>query len=89
MEVGSEGVEVTKIGTHCDFGDTLRVSPTQRYRLRGVLTHAGPYRFGHCTACVSNSEGQWYLCDDERIRSVSFQYVEGRQAYMLFYESVL
>jgi ubiquitin C-terminal hydrolase len=39
----------------------------EKYRLKGILTHAGMSEAGHYTSYIRTSENTWHYFDDERI----------------------
>ncbi|GJQ08886.1 hypothetical protein GpartN1_g677.t1 [Galdieria partita] len=59
------------------------------YRLCAIVVHDGfSVHGGHYYAYVRNSNGIWYLKDDERTRQVGIQTVLHQRAYLLFYSRV-
>lgn len=58
------------------------------YELVATCNHYGTSRFGHYNACVKR-DGEWYVCDDETIRKMSWEDVHGqvisRFSKQLFY----
>ena len=60
------------------------------YRLMSVVEHSGNAFSGHYVAYRRDlaSPGKWIYVSDERVKSVSWQEVKARQAYMLFYEKM-
>ncbi|KAF8360632.1 hypothetical protein PRIPAC_87555, partial [Pristionchus pacificus] len=56
------------------------------YTLFAVVQHEGSLDSGHYTAFV-RSNNTWYLCDDERIRTVPVEKVLAAEAYILFYQT--
>lgn len=56
------------------------------YRLNAVLVHSGPTcNSGHYYCYVKNSNGIWYIMDDQRVNEVSLNRVLSQSAYVLFY----
>ncbi|GFQ88162.1 ubiquitin carboxyl-terminal hydrolase 36 [Trichonephila clavata] len=56
------------------------------YRLNAVLVHSGPScNSGHYYCYVKNSNGFWYIMDDQRVHQVSLTQVLNQGAYVLFY----
>ncbi|GIY50029.1 ubiquitin carboxyl-terminal hydrolase 36 [Caerostris extrusa] len=56
------------------------------YRLNAVLVHSGPTcNSGHYYCYVKNSNGCWYIMDDQRVHQVSLNQVLNQSAYVLFY----
>jgi len=59
------------------------------YRLCAVVVHEGfSIHGGHYYAFVRNSNGIWYLKDDECTRQVGIQTVLQQRAYLLFYSCI-
>jgi ubiquitin carboxyl-terminal hydrolase 36/42 len=56
------------------------------YRLYAVLVHEGAStRSGHYYCFVKNSNGVWYMMNDDAVHQVSLATVLRQQAYVLFY----
>ncbi|XP_054717252.1 ubiquitin carboxyl-terminal hydrolase 36-like [Uloborus diversus] len=56
------------------------------YRLNAVLVHTGAScNSGHYYCYVKNSNGYWYIMDDQRVHQVSLNQVLNQGAYILFY----
>ena len=62
----------------------------RQYRLFSVVNHKGTQlNRGHYICYSLDSQDQWIMCDDEKIRKVNDDVVSDSQAYILFYELVL
>jgi ubiquitin C-terminal hydrolase len=56
------------------------------YELYGIVNHMGSINNGHYTACVKNSQNQWYHFDDEVVQQISSEsLLKTHYAYCLFY----
>lgn len=56
------------------------------FELFGVVNHYGEIDKGHYTACVKRpTDQQWFLYDDEKVKSIGFKEVNTEGAYILFY----
>ncbi|XP_015924346.1 ubiquitin carboxyl-terminal hydrolase 42 isoform X2 [Parasteatoda tepidariorum] len=56
------------------------------YHLNAVLVHSGPTcNSGHYYCYVKNSDGSWYIMDDQRVHRVGINQVLNQIAYVLFY----
>lgn len=65
---------------------SLQPRAATRYRLYGVLVHAGSsMQFGHYYCFVKAANGVWYEMNDASVRQVSEQTALRQRAYMLFY----
>jgi hypothetical protein len=58
---------------------------TMRYNLVGVVNHYGNAIGGHYTACCKESDGAWYLFDDNHVSKVSEKNLVSSAAYVLVY----
>ncbi|CAL1284847.1 unnamed protein product [Larinioides sclopetarius] len=83
-----------KITKQISYPDRLNLRPFMSdakgdpvwYRLNAVLVHSGPTcNSGHYYCYVKNSNGVWYIMDDQRVAQVSYTQVMSQTAYVLFY----
>lgn len=58
-----------------------------QYELQGVIEHTGFSFRGHYKAYILRS-GQWWLCNDSKVRKCSFEEVFTSQAYISLYKLV-
>eukprot|EP01026_Neomeris_dumetosa_P068027 TRINITY_DN6649_c0_g1_i11.p1 TRINITY_DN6649_c0_g1~~TRINITY_DN6649_c0_g1_i11.p1 ORF type:complete len:462 (-),score=66.95 TRINITY_DN6649_c0_g1_i11:10-1338(-) len=62
-------------------------SPT--YTLYGVVEHFNlslSLSFGHYICYVKAGDGNWYMCNDEKVAKVDLESVLNSKAYLLFYQ---
>lgn len=85
-----------KVAQHIEFPEVLDLSPAlsdvapggaaARYRLCGVLVHAGSSaQSGHYYSFVRVGSAGWVCADDDSVSRASLRMVREQQAYILFY----
>jgi ubiquitin carboxyl-terminal hydrolase 22/27/51 len=68
-----------------DLSELARgVSGDVRYRLAGVIHHAGTLQSGHYKVFCAGTDG-WHKFDDETCSTASFAEAKTGKAYILFY----
>lgn len=60
-------------------------SYTYIYDLYAVCNHIGSSMGGHYTSMVKNSNGKWYLFDDDNVSELNIEKINLKNAYCLFY----
>lgn len=90
----SWSTKATKVNNMIDYKPTLDISKYMtepgsgtKYRLFAVTCHHGSsLHYGHYTSYVKGSDGTWFECDDESVRSVRpSEVLQDRSAYLLSY----
>lgn len=77
-------LKMADFAPHSDDKSTLQPN----YRLYGICHHVGNLKFGHYTAHVMTSEGEWLYCNDQQISKVDSlgdESIDSASAYLLFY----
>ena len=88
--------DLTKIRTEVDFPDEFVVDGSLlkeevapgKYKLIGVVEHAGGVAGGHYTAHVLSAGGTWVFCDQQEVMSSTRRKAHSESAYMLFYDLI-
>jgi len=81
-----------KIKAHVQINESVYVNEKEddEYILKGMVMHSSAdVNSGHYTAALKSSDNQWFLADDTKIKTVSFEEVSGMAStncYILFYE---
>ena len=72
-----------------DASTEKRVTPVL-FKLMSVVEHSGNAFSGHYVTYRRDlaNPGQWIFVSDENVKSVPWEVVKARQAYMLFYEKI-
>ena len=72
------------------IGKEFKTKGWKIYELYSVINHEGKYSHkGHYNSYVKNSKGNWYSCDDEKVKKLSSESKKSSEkAYILFYRLV-
>jgi len=57
------------------------------YKLNAIACHHGMPSFGHCTSYINFSD-QWNMFDDNKVSSITVDYIQGPEAYLAFYRVI-
>ncbi len=85
-----------KIEDHClstslklGFTNNNKTDNGRNYRLISVINHRGTdMAKGHYVCYVLDSQNEWIMYDDEKLKMVHEDRVFESQAYLLFYELI-